>query len=213
MKRITVLVALMVCIVVVTKLLTEKNSYEDIYSPLVYIESINDEEIKTGSGFVYKVDNGRSYILTAYHVVENSSYINVYNKKKQYKEAFIELYDEYNDIAVLCISGDLGLKSAKLGDSDKLEINDEVYVVGNSFNIENFGAKTKGKVLDLNAIYGIFDFNVIEISAAVDYGNSGSPVINKKGQVIGMLFLKKDSNESLSFVIPINYILNILKEG
>ena len=213
MKRKIVLMALIVCIVVVAYLLIVKNSSKDIYSSLVYIESISNEEIKTGSGFVYKIDNGRNYIITSYHVIENSSYINVYNKKKQHKEAFIESYDEYNDIAVLYIDNDLGFKSAKLGNSDRLKINEDVYVVGNPLNIENFATKTKGKVLDLNALDDIFDFSVIEISASVDYGSSGSPVINKKGQVIGMVFLKKDSSESLSFVIPINYILNRLKEG
>ena len=82
MKRKIVLMALIVCIVVVAYLLIVKNSSKDIYSSLVYIESISNEEIKTGSGFVYKIDNGRNYIITSY---KKNYFKKFYSKMKMIK--------------------------------------------------------------------------------------------------------------------------------
>ena len=188
--------------------LTKKNN---MYSSLVYIESLTEDEIKSGSGFVYKNSNGKNYIITASHVIGDSTDIKVYNQKKERTSAKVVLNDEYNDILALEISDVLDLKSAKLGNSDELKVNDKVYVIGSPYSIQNFGTKKEGKVINLDTLADIFDFKAIQISVPVEYGSSGSPVLNEKGEVIGIVFLKSENIDNSSFIIPINYIIKFIE--
>ena len=83
------------------------------YSPfdsIVFIESISDESLKNGMGFVYEVENNKNYIVTNYHVVESSNSLYVGNIEKEKISAKLVWYDIYTDIAVLQINDELGLK-------------------------------------------------------------------------------------------------------
>ena len=212
-KKLFILLSFVLIVLVLllnTNSIYKKFHLNNIYNSLVYVESVNDNEEKSGSGFVYNISNGKNYILTASHILNSSENIKVYNKKKDSTSAKIILNDEYNDIAILEIDDLLNLESVTIGDSSNLKKNDIVYVVGNPLNIENFGTVTKGKIVNLDSITEIFDFNVIELSAHVDYGNSGSPVLDKNGKVIGMVFLKSNEKIESSFMIPINYLLKCI---
>ena len=191
------------------KLLSNKKI--DISNSLVYIESIDEDTIKSGTGFVYKVKNNQAYILTNYHVIEQYNDIYVYNLNKQREEAKVVSYDIYKDIAVLTIDNVLNLKQLSFEDNTALNEGDKVYVVGNPSNMTNFGTITNGTIVGkadyLKELYG---FNPIIVSAKTDFGSSGSPVLNEEGNVVGLIFLKNKDNDS-SLFIPINDIEYILK--
>ena len=206
MKKKIVLIIFLILIILGIAFLIRNDNIKEINNSLVYIESMNDEEIISGSGFVYKIKNNKNYILTNYHVIHDNKEIYVYNENQKKERADVIYIDKLNDIAIISIEDNLSLKSAKIGDSDKLRVNDTVYAIGTPENIKNFGTVTKGKILSLDALSDIFDFSSIEISIQTTYGNSGGPLINTNGEVVGMLFLKDEYND-ISYAIPINYIL------
>ena len=196
-------------LIIIIKQLNKKN-VSDIYNYLVYIESRDDDTITSGSGFVYKTYNGENYILTNYHVVEGYFDIYVYNKKEERIKAKLVNYDENNDIAILAISDKLGLEAVNIGNSDNIYKGDKVFVVGNPLNIKNIGTITKGKILDFIEFENIFDFTAIEVSAHTEFGNSGGPLLDEKGNLIGMMFLKDSKDSDISYAIPINFIMDFV---
>lgn len=205
---IIVLAALYICIYIDA---VKNHNNKNTYNSVVYIESYNDYQVTSGSGFTYKTNNGKNYILTAYHVIDSSDYIYIYNKQKKRAKANIVFIDEYNDIALLSIDDKLGLKDCKLGSSSKVNIGDEIYIIKTSIDSKDFIKVTKGSILSLDSIEDIFDYDSIELSVETEFGNSGGPLLNKNNEVIGMVFLKdKDSNKS--YVIPIDYITYIINQ-
>lgn len=181
---------------------------------VVYIESINEDVIKSGSGFVYKVEDNKNYIVTSYHVIEDYTNVYVYDSNRKKVKASVLNYDEYIDIAVLTIEDNLGLKEISIGNSNFINREDEIYVVGTPLNIENINTVTKGKItvcnkeITINTTHGSSNLNAIEVSAEVDYGNSGGPLLNKNSEVIGVMFIKEESNNK-SYALPINFVIEI----
>lgn len=200
-------------IIILGILLTYKLSYnikiKSIYTSLVYIESINEDTITSGSGFVYKIDDKKNYIVTNYHVIKESSNIYVYNENKEKIKAELINYDEYNDIAILIIDDKLGLK--KVNFSNSYKIGDKVFVVGTPLSIKNFGTISKGTITDItNLNYLDYNFNAIKVSAKTNYGNSGGPLLNSKGQVIGMMLLMDKTDDNISYAIPIDFVIDTI---
>ena len=203
------LIVICLLLVIIIKQLNKKN-INTVYNYLVYIESRDDDTITSGSGFVYKTYNGKNYILTNYHVVEGYFDIYVYNKNEEKIKAKLVNYDENNDIAVLTISDKLGLEAVNVGNSDNIYKGDKVFVVGNPSNIKNMGTVTNGKILDFNEFENIFDFTAIKVSAHTEFGNSGGPLLDEKGNLIGMMFLKDNKESNISYAIPINFIMDFI---
>ena len=185
---------------------------------LVYIESINENSISNGSGFVYNQDDNKNYIVTNYHVVEDSNFVYVYNKNKERLKANILGYDKYSDIAILVIEDKLNLKKIKFADSDKLNVGDEIYVVGTPVDINYFSTITSGIIsyldreIKINTTYGSSDFSAIQIDAPINPGNSGGPLLNKDGNVIGMIFVKESDINGVGFAIPINFVMDCVSK-
>ena len=189
---------------IIFKLVNNKTT--NISKTIVYIESTNSEAIKNGTGFVYKKENGKDYILTNYHVIEQYQDIYVYNVKKERAKAQVVDYNIYNDIAILTTDSTLNLETLNLGDSSILKENDEVYVVGNPDGVNNFATVTKGKIIGrANHLEQLYGFIPIIVSAKTDFGSSGSPVLDSNGDVVGIIFLKEKNNDE-SYFIPINDI-------
>ena len=183
------------------KLLNKKNSI-NISNSIVYIESIGEDDIISGTGFVYKKENNKNYILTNYHVIEDSRKIYVYNKNKEKIEASVFDYDMYNDIAILAINDDLGLETIEFAKDYNTK---KVYVIS-SFK-DKFNIITEGKIVsNVDYLNDLYDFIPVEISAKTYYGSSGSPVLNSDGKVIGMIFLRDKDDSTKSFFIPISFI-------
>ena len=163
----------------------------------------------TGSGFIL-TDDG--YILTNYHVIENAyasnSTVTVITHEGERYDASIVGFEPDNDVAVLKIEAE-GLTPAVLGDSDEMRVGDMLYAVGNPLGELEF-TMTIGYVsaLDrlINTEANTDAINMFQLDAAINSGNSGGPVYNSMGEVIGVATAKYSSSgvEGLGFAIPIN---------
>lgn len=180
-------------------------------------ESVTQEAVGTGTGIVMTEDG---YIVTNAHVVYDSSEeyhageakaVSVlFSDKKEY-DAKIIAYDIETDLAVLKID-ETGFTPATFGDSDDLRVGELVIAVGNPLGFELFGSVTSGIVSALNREISINEKNMtlIQTDASINQGNSGGPLLNSCGQVIGINSAKISANygdvtvEGLGFAIPIN---------
>ena len=163
----------------------------------------------SGSGFIVSSDG---YILTNYHVIEyaykgNYAVTVMLHDGTRY-EASIVGVEDCNDIAVLKIDAS-GLDPVTFGDSDKLSVGDDVYAVGNPLGELEF-SMTTGHVSALDRLITTDEsaeaINMFQIDAAVNSGNSGGPVYNANGEVVGIVTAKYSDTgvEGLGFAIPIN---------
>jgi serine protease Do len=166
-----------------------------------------------GSGFIIDADGS---ILTNNHVVENASKILVkLSGDEQDYEAKVIGRDPKTDIAVIKIDAKSNLSSANLGDSDHLEVGEWVMAIGNPFGLD--GSVTSGIVSAKgrhNITQGPYD-NFIQTDASINPGNSGGPLINLRGEVIGIntaIFSRSGGNIGIGFAIPINLVKELLPQ-
>ena len=166
----------------------------------------------SGSGFVISEDG---YILTNYHVIEDA-YSGGYEIKVMFYNgdsytAEIKGFDRNNDIAVLKIDA-TGLDAAELGSSDRLYVGDTVYAVGNPLGELSY-SMTSGMVSATDRLITTEEgtMTMFQFDAAVNQGNSGGPVYNTSGQVVGVVTAKsnEDGTEGLGFAIPIDDAVRI----
>lgn len=217
-KLIYLVIALILISCIFILFFFQNKRLQKIYDSVVYIESIGNDLKKYGSGFVYKSKHDRNYIITSYHVVNDSKYIEVYNTKKQKEVANLVAYNKKADIAILTIKNNLGLKNINIGNSKKVNIGDEVYVVGTPIDIKYISTMSTGIISFVNrdVIVKISNSNIkyktLQISAPTEPGYSGGPVLDKKGNVIGMMFIKEENAEGISFALPIDYVMNVVDE-
>ena len=175
----------------------------------------------SGSGFIISADG---YILTNYHVIEDAvkgGYdVQVLTYDGTQYIADIIGYEEDNDVAVLKIDGS-GFHAATIGDSDSMKVGEAVYAVGNPLGELEY-TMTDGIVSALDREISTYDsdtrtytnISMFQISAAINQGNSGGPVYNSRGEVIGIASAKYSDTgvESLGFAIPINDAVKIAKD-
>jgi S1-C subfamily serine protease len=151
----------------------------------------------TGSGFI--VDSSGT-IVTNLHVIEGATALAVkLSNGDIYDQVLVRAFDERKDLAVIQIPG-FGLPTVPMGNSDTLTVGEPVLLVGNPLGLE--ASVSSGVVSGIRDAGG---FRVIQTDAAANPGNSGGPLLNGQGQVIGVLSFKLKGAESLNFVIPINY--------
>jgi serine protease Do len=166
-----------------------------------------------GSGFII---DGDGSILTNNHVVENATKIVVkLAGDEQDYEAKVIGRDPKTDIAVIKINVKTNLAAASLGDSDRLEVGEWVMAIGNPFGLD--GTVTSGIVSAKgrhNITQGPYD-NFIQTDASINPGNSGGPLINLRGEVIGIntaIFSRSGGNIGIGFAIPINLVKELLPQ-
>ena len=212
-----VILLAILCSLLTVLIFNKNNSLNNIYDSVVYVESIDEETIKSGSGFVYKVEDNKNYIVTSYHVIEGYNDIYVYNNDKEKIKANILNYDEYTDIAILTIEDSLRLKELSIGNSDSINTNDKIYVVGTPIDIKNINTINEGiisfidKEITIITTHGSSNLEAIEVSVEVDYGNSGGPLLNKTGKAIGMMFIK-EGDKDIGYALPINFVMDIVEK-
>ena len=162
----------------------------------------------TGTGFILTADG---YILTNNHVVEDASTVQVTLFSGDTYDATIIGADEGNDIAVLKIDA-TGLTPVNLGDSDEIIVGEDVAVIGNPLG-ELTNSLSTGVVSATDRMTNIdgTPINMFQIDAAVNPGNSGGPVFDATGRVIGVVAAKYSDTgiEGLGFAIPINDAINV----
>lgn len=179
----------------------------------------------TGTGIIMTSDG---YIITNAHVIYDTEYgyglassVTVLLSDKTEYEATIKGYDEDTDIAVLKVDAE-NLTAAEFGSSDDLQVGELVIAIGNPLGFELFGSVTCGIVSALNREITINDknMNLIQTDASINSGNSGGPLVNSYGQVVGINSAKISSSyysnaasvEGLGFAIPISQAQNIIDD-
>ena len=187
-------------------------SVEKVYAAVGVIENyVQNKLYATGSGFVFKTDDNYGYVLTNYHVIEDATelYMVMTNEEKVKME--VVGYDEYADIAVLSIPKDKVIKVATIADNSNTKVGDTAFTVGAPLDSEvYYQTVTRGIVSGLNRLVEVSSqsgvvMNVIQTDAAINNGNSGGPLCNVNGEVIGINSLKLASSsiEGMGFAIPI----------
>jgi V8-like Glu-specific endopeptidase len=170
---------------------------------VVVIQGTTDSGEVLGSGFIASKDGK---IVTNLHVIREMKTANVQLANGEiFDTALVLATDERRDLAVLKIAG-FDLPVLELGNSDTLTVGEPVVIVGSPRGLE--GTVTAGI---LSSIRDSGDgFKILQTDAAVNPGNSGGPLVNNKGQTIGVVSFKLRSSENLNFAIPINYVRGLL---
>jgi serine protease Do len=164
-----------------------------------------------GSGFII---DGDGSILTNNHVVENASKIVVKLSDDQEYEAKVIGRDAKTDIAVIKINAKTSLSAANFGDSDGLEVGEWVVAIGNPFGLDSTVTSGIVSAKGRHIGQGPYD-NFIQTDASINPGNSGGPLINLRGEVVGIntaIFSRTGGNIGIGFAIPINLVKELLPQ-
>lgn len=193
-------------------------SVEKIYDAVVLIESYRGTEVvSSGTGFVYKKDDTKGYIMTNEHVIAGATKVQVTFYNYNVVDATVLGGDEFADIAILSVDAKNVLKVAELGKSTDSKLGDTVFTVGTPIGNEYMGTVTRGIISGKDrmvtvSISGSIDdwvMKVLQTDAAINPGNSGGPLVNINGEVVGVNSLKfvKQEIEGMGFSIPIEYAM------
>ena len=207
--------------------LNEPNSIstavEKIYDSVVVVEVYKDKKlVSTGTGFVYKKENGKAYLMTNNHVISGGKEIKVLFTDETEVEATIVGNDTYSDIAVLSIKDNDKIVASTMGSSTKSNVGDTVFTVGSPEGSDYAGTVTKGilsakdrlvEVALSNSETSDYYMQVLQTDAAINPGNSGGPICNINGEVIGITNMKlvDDTVEGMGFAIPIEDALKVVE--
>ena len=174
---------------------------EDAVKSVVTIRT----DISQGTGFII---DSEGYIVTNYHIIENARSSGIYTDGSKMHEVSILGYNPTLDIALLKISGNYD--SLKLADSDDVQIGERVIAIGNPLGLQF--SVSEGIVSNTHQIGPTGIEGYIQTDAALNPGNSGGPLINKKGKVIGINNFKIKETEGLGFALESNYIKDTVNE-
>ena len=191
--------------------------YTAVIDSVVSISSATSGGTATGTGILMSSDG---YIITNHHVIKGAAVILVLDNSGNQYEAQIVGSDETSDLAVLKVEA-TGLKPAEFGNSAVLRVGDSVVAIGDPLGTQLRGTMTNGIISAINRDLTVNDrkMTLIQTNAALNNGNSGGPLINCYGQVIGINTIKMSSYysssasvEGLGFAIPINSAKPIIDE-
>jgi len=179
----------------------EKNPFGDFFGPFSEENPPRGYEQRgVGSGFVMNRDG---YILTNNHVVEDADQIKVKLTNGREYDGKIVGRDPKTDLALIKIKGSSDLQPLNLGNSDDLKVGSWVVAVGSPFGLEQ--TVTAGIVSAKGRVIGSGPYdNFIQTDASINPGNSGGPLINMKGEVVGINTAIIASGQGIGFAIPIN---------
>lgn len=202
--------------------LTTQEIYSKCLPSVVSISVSNSSSSGVGSGFIISEDG---YIVTANHVVSGMTQITVILSNNQSFKATVVDGNEFTDLALIKIEK-TGLPALKIGKSSSLLVGDHVVAIGTPASVDFAGSLADGTVSFNNRVFKIYtDNNVLEkkmtliqTNALVNPGNSGCPLINQYGEVVGIVTMKLNSTyfEGMCFAIPTDTampIINAMKNG
>ncbi len=184
------------------------NLYKKINPAIVCVDSQISDGLSCGTGCI--IDK-RGIILTSAHVIESDSVVVTMANGQNYTAKVLKKFGEKKDIALLKINVPQELKTVKLGDSEKIKVGQKVLAIGNPFGFN--GTLTQGIISRID-----YSKNRIQTDAAINPGSSGGPLLNKRGEIIGInqAIYNPDNNISnigIGFAIPINLVKEYLKES
>ena len=171
---------------------------------VVYSFDRNNELIGQGTGFVL---TNTGTIATNYHVIDGSYSLRIaFMNGEKFDVNEIVAIDEHRDIAIINIQG-FDLPTIKLGNSNKISIGEKVIGIGNPLGLSN--------TLSSGIISGIRtdleDYKLIQTTTPISPGSSGGPLLNMKGEVIGITTMYLKGGQNLNFAVPVNYLMALLQ--
>ncbi len=190
-------------------------SVDKVYDSVVVVSTYKDGTlISSGSGFIYKKDETSAYIITNHHVIDNGNSYKVTYTDESTVESSLLGSDEYSDIAVLKVAAKDNYSEVQVGSSSTLKAGDTAFTVGTPLDNVYSWTVTRGIISSSNRLVEIsttnqsstdYMMNVIQTDAAVNSGNSGGPLCNINGEVVGVISAKISSTgvEGMGFAIPI----------
>ena len=208
---------------------------DKIYDATVTVATYKDgKAVSTGTGFVYKKEGSTAYIMTNNHVISGGDSAKVIFSDGTSADTQILGGETYSDIAVLTVSAASIKQVATLGNTDKIKLGDTTFAVGAPLGDTYSGTVTKGILSGKDRLVAVsfsgsnsdYYMKVLQTDAALNPGNSGGPLCNVNGEVIGVTSLKlteeKTSSttsysvEGMGFAIPIEDALSyagIIEKG
>ena len=185
--------------------------YEKVRDSVVLIRGKTARGMVQGSGFVYNY-SGTMVVITNYHVIHGTTSISVTFHNGNGYAAYVKGKDPYADLAVLTVDApESEFKPLEIVSSSTLRVGDPVIAIGNPFGL--VGSMTTGIVSALGRTIteeytgGFAIANVIQTSAPINPGNSGGPLLNYRGQVVGITTAIVAESQGVGFAIPSNTIL------
>ena len=194
-------------------------SVEKVYDAVMMIRNYKENQIQsTGSGFVYKTDDKYGYVLTNHHVIDGASKITLIRSDDKEIEGTVLGSDVYLDLAVVRINKDEVIDKAVITTSENSKVGDTVFTIGSPLGYEYRGTVTDGILSGKDRMVSVsisgntndYVMKVLQTNAAVNPGNSGGPLLNASGEVIGIISLKlvQTEVENMGFAIPIEYAMS-----
>ncbi len=200
-------------------------------SVIVEVGTSEDKLSGWGSGFVYKTDDKYGYIFTNHHVVDGAKSITIVLSDETEVTGELVGSDEYADVAVVKIPKDKVIAVAEIGKSEDVLVGDTIFAIGTPVSLEYSFTVTRGILSGKNRMvemsssskksyYGqsgdSWYMNLLQIDASINSGNSGGPLANSNGEVIGITNSKLSSStlsgtsiENMGFAIPIEDALSV----
>ena len=200
-------------------------------SVIVEVGTSEDKLSGWGSGFVYKTDGKYGYIFTNHHVVDGAKSIKIVLSDETEVAGELVGSDEYADVAVVKIPKDKVIAVAEIGKSEDVLVGDTIFAIGTPVSLEYSFTVTRGILSGKNRMvemsssskksyYGqsgdSWYMNLLQIDASINSGNSGGPLANSNGEVIGITNSKLSSStlsgtsiENMGFAIPIEDALSV----
>ncbi len=201
------------------------DAVDKLYDAVVVVHTYrNGNSYAQGTGFVYKIDDKTAYILTNNHVINNADEVYITFTDGSNVETKIVGSDVYSDIAVLSVDESDVIAIAELGHSDDSRVGDTVFAIGAPINNAYSWTVTRGIVSGKNRLVEVelqegnnttpMVVNTVQTDAAINEGNSGGPLANSNGEVIGITSIKLASEkiEGMGFAIPIENALDIAEQ-
>ena len=192
------------------------DAVDKIYDSVVIVKTYRNGKLyATGTGFVYKKENGTYYLLTNYHVIQDGEKVEIVFTDNKVASVSVQGGDKYSDIAVLTYRTDDILDIATMGSSVDMRVGDTVFAIGSPLDSNVYSwSVTRGvlsgkdrevEVSTNNTTANDWIMQVLQTDAAINSGNSGGPLCNSNGEVIGVNNMKliNDGVEGMGFAIPI----------
>lgn len=182
---------------------------EKVYDAVVVVESYSRGKLySTGTGFVYKTKEDTAYILTNHHVIESADEVKVVFTNNEKETVTVLGSDKYSDVAVLSVDKEDIISIAELGSSEDIKVGDTAFAVGAPLDSSTYAwTVTRGIISGKDRVVETSEnvMKVLQTDTAINSGNSGGPLCNSNGQVIGITNMKLASSsiEGMGFAIPI----------
>jgi S1-C subfamily serine protease len=190
-------------------------SVVNITSTVVSYDFFFGAQAQQGAGSGFIIDK-EGHILTNYHVIDGARKLEVILDNKKHYPATVVGADKSHDLAVIQIHAP-NLQPVTLGSSSGLQVGQKVLAIGNPFGIFN-GTMTRGIVSSIRQVQepdGTYIDEAIQTDAAINPGNSGGPLLNSRGEVVGintMIASANGGSSGVGFAIPINVAKSVLND-